>query len=221
MRGRAAPRQAGGRRGVAWLVAAALLAVVAAVLTGRAAAERPSRDAVLVASAPIAAGTDLGSEQARQVLALAPVPEGLGLTGLLRDASAVAGRTLVVPLSAGEPVTEAALGGAPGSGPAPLAVGERAISVPMALAGAAANALRPGLRVDIVASSGEGLTGRSRVVVANVEVLQIGTGAREGDPQEATALLRVSARQALRVTEALDFARGVRLVIRPFEEAGP
>jgi len=207
-------------RGIGWLVAAGLLAVVAVVLTGRAAAGRPSRDAVLVAQVPLAAGTDLSGDAGR-LLVLAPVPEGLALAGLVRDPTEIAGRPLAVPLAPGEPLTQAALGGAPGTGPSPLEAGERAISVPLALAGAAAGALRPGARVDVLASSGEGLAGRSRVVVGDVEVLQTGGVARDGGPVEASALLRVTAPQALRVTEALDFAREVRLVIRPVAEAGP
>lgn len=215
---RGAGRRAG--RGVGWLAAAAALAVVAVVLTGRAATGRPSRDAVLVAQVPLTAGTDLAGEIGR-LLVLAPVPEGLTLTGLVRDPAEIADRPLVVPLAPGEPLTQAALGGAPGSGPVPLAVGERAISVPLALAGVAAGAIRPGMRVDVVASSGEGLTGRSRIVVSNIEVLQAGGVVSDGGPAEAGALLRVTARQALRVTEALDFAQEVRLVIRPVAEGGP
>jgi pilus assembly protein CpaB len=224
MRFRSDVRRGGGSRsgrGMVWLVAAGMLAVVAVILTGRAAAERPSRDAVLVAQVPLAAGADLATEAASGSLVLSPVPEGLNLRGLIRDPDVIAGRPLVVPLAAGEPLTEGALGGAPGTGPAPLTDGERAISVPMALAGAAAAALRPGMRVDLVASSGEGLTGRSRVVVADVEVLQVQSVDSDGRNLDAAALLRVSARQALRATEAIDFARGVRLVIRPFGEAAP
>jgi pilus assembly protein CpaB len=226
VRARAGTRHPGGGRrpgrGTMWLAAAGVLALVAVVLTGRAAAERPSNDAVLVARAAVPAGTDLGRSDAAALVEMVPVPEGLPLAGLVRDAATAAGRPLVAPLSPGEPVTEAALGGAPGTGPLPLAPGERAISVPVSLAGVAAGALRPGVRVDLLASTGEGLTGRSRVVVANVEVLQAGDMAREdGGPVDASALLRVTARQALRVTEALDFARDVRLVIRPFVEAAP
>ena len=155
------------------------------------------------------------------MLAPAQVPEGLALRGLVRDPAQIAGRLLVVPLAPGEPLTEAALGGAPGTGPAPLAPGERAISVPAALAGVGAAALRPGVRVDVLASTGEGLTGRSHVVVPDVEVLQAGGVSEEGGPIEGAVLLRVSARQALRMTEALDFAREVRLVIRPVGGTGP
>lgn len=220
---RTRPARGAGRRtgrGVGWLLAAGVLAVLAVVLTGRAAAGRPSRDAVLVARLPLAAGTDIAGGSGG-LLVLAPVPEGLTLSGLVRDPAEIADRPLAVPLAPGEPLTQAALGGAPGSGPAPLAVGERAISVPLALAGVAAGAIRPGMRVDVVASSGEGLTGRSRIVVSNVEVLQAGGTVRDGGPAEAGALLRVTARQALRMTEALDFAQEVRLVIRPAAEGGP
>lgn len=224
MRNRGGARSPGALRagrGAWWLAAAGLLALVAVMLTGRAAAEGPSGDAVLVAQAAIPAGTDLAGGRTGGLLVLAPVPRGLELPGLLRDPAAIAGRRLVVPLGVGEPLTEAALGGSAGSGPAPLADGERAISVPLALAGGAATGVRPGVRVDLVASSGEGLTGRSRVVVANVEVLQVDDVLIDDGRTDPGALLRVTALQALRVTEAIDFARGVRLVIRPVGEATP
>lgn len=208
-------------RAVLWLAAAGVLAAAAAALAGRAAAERPSRDAVLVVRAAIPAGTALDDSRGRALLALAPVPEGLALPGLLRDVGQIAGRRTAVPLAPGEPVTEAALGGAPGTGPAPLAPGERAISVPTALAGVAAGALRPGVHVDVVASAARGPSGRSAVVVADAEVLATGGGDPAGpDGDAASALLRVSPAAALRLTEALNFAQEVRIVIRPLGEAG-
>ena len=80
--------------------------------------------------------------------------------------------------------------------------------------------LVPGARVDVVASTGEGLAGRTEVVVADAEVLATSDGASTGDPMAGgEALLRVTAPQALRITEALNFAREVRLLARPPDEA--
>ncbi len=72
---------------------------------------------------------------------------------------------------------------------------------------------------NVVASTGEGLAGRTEVVVADAEVLATADGAATGDPMAAgEALLRVTAVQALRITEALNFAREVRLLARPPDE---
>jgi hypothetical protein len=80
----------------------------------------------------------------------------------------------------------------------------------------------PGARVDVVASTGEGLAGRTAVVVADAEVLAVGDAGPEGELGAAgEALLRMSSAQALRVTAALNFAREVRLLSRPREEVGP
>ena len=207
----------GRRKGAVWLVAALAMAVIAVVLTGRAAATRPSDDAVVAAAVAIPAGADLADAEWAGALVMAPVPEGLSLAGLLRDPAAVAGRRPVVPISPGEPVTEAALGGAPGTGPAPLRAGERAVSLGGAIGGASAAALRPGLRVDVIASSGEGIAGRSRVIVANAEVLA--ASAAGDDPvADGGVFLRVPARKVVPLTNALSFAHGVRIVIRPFAE---
>ncbi len=80
---------------------------------------------------------------------------------------------------------------------------------------------RPALRVNVVASTGEGPSGRTRVVVADAEVLATTEAAPEGDlGGTGEALLRVTAAQALRVTAALNFAREVRLLARPRDEVG-
>ena len=72
----------------------------------------------------------------------------------------------------------------------------------------------------MVASTGEGLAGRTQVVVSDAEVLATADGAAGGDPMTVgEALLRVTAPEALRITEALNFAREVRLLARPPDEA--
>jgi Flp pilus assembly protein CpaB len=213
---RRAPR---GRRGGLWLALAGAAGLLAAVLTLRAAAQPSHGGAVLVARSALPPGLLLDESAASTALGLAPVPAGLALRGLVTDPAQVVGRRLAVPLAAGEPVTEAALGGAPGSGPAPLAPGERAVAVPTSVAGAAAGGLRPGARVDVVASSGEGLAGRTRIVVLDAEVLGVaGPSSSDGVDLGGEALLRVSRTEALRLTAALNFAREVRLLVRPADE---
>ncbi len=175
---------------------------------------------MLVARAPLPPGLLVDETVASEALVPAPVPAGLDLTGLLRSADEALGRRTAAPVAAGEPLTQAALGGAPGAGAAPLAPGQRAVAVPLSAASGAAG-LAPGARVDVVASTGEGPAGRTRVVVSDAEVLATAEAAPDGDLGGAgEALLRVSSAQALRVTAALNFAREVRLLARPRDEVG-
>jgi Flp pilus assembly protein CpaB len=181
----------------------------------------PAPATVVVARAPLGTGLLIDEATAPVALTTAQVPPSAVLPGMLGDPAAALGRRVVAPVGAGEPVTQAVLGGAPGAGPAPLAVGERAVAVPLSAAGAAAAGVRPGARVDVVASTGEGLAGRTALVVADAEVLGVGTPDAvdpAGAPGEV--VLRVRARHALRITAALNFAREVRLLVRPPEEVG-
>ena len=206
------------RRPTAWFAIAAVLAVAAALITMRAAAVDTPRGVVVVAAEPLPVGTRL--DDPASVLALAPVAERAVLPGMARSFDEVRGRTVAVPISRGEPVTQAGLGGAPGLAPAPLAAGERALSVPVAAAGAAAAVLVPGVRVDVVASVTEGAAA-ARVVVADAEVIAqtAAPGVDAGGGDGAAILLRVGERDALRLTAALDSARGVRLLPRPAADA--
>ena len=207
------------RRPAWWFVLAALLAAGAFMLaSGMGGGEQPAAR-VLVAARAIPAGEVIGSAQADGLLAFAGIPADAVLPGLILDPSDADGRRTVAPLAAGEPLTQAALGGAPGLGPEPLATGERAVAVPLRAAGAVAAAPTAGARVDVLASDGEGLAGRTRVVVSGAEVLAVmrDDDAR-GDAAGDALLLRVSVSQALEVTRALDFAREVRVVARPASE---
>lgn len=207
------PRLRSGRAGL-WMALAGAAGLLAVLLTLRAAAQPEPMGTVLVAREAIPAGTLLDDATAPRVLGHMGVPGDLALAGLIADVDDAVGRRTVAPVAPGEPVTEAVLGGAPGAGPAPLAPGERTVAAP--LTAAAGAALIPGVHVDVVASTGEGLTGRTRVVVADAEVLAVAEPAGEGEGGEA--ILRVSARQALTVTAALNFAREVRLLVRPPDE---
>lgn len=209
------------RRGVGWLAVAGLLALLAAVFTARAASDGPVRtEAVIVARVPIPAGAPLDGPEGDLALAVLEIPVGVPLPGLIRDPSELRGRRALAPIAPGEPITRSLAGANPDAGPAPLAQGERAIPVPLSTAGGSAAALAPGIRVDVVASTGEGPSGRSGVVVADAEVLAVGAGSADAlaDGSSGTALLRVSRSQALRLTAALNFAQEVRLLIRPFGE---
>lgn len=204
------------RRPGAWFVVALLLAAGAFVLTARAGARSVPTGRVLVARAAIPSGTVIDTATASDLLALAPVPDDLGLSGLISGAADAMGRRTVAPVSAGEPITQAALGGAPGIGPAPLASGERAVPVPLRAAGGTGAAPGPGARVDVLASDGEGPSGRTRVVVANAEVLAVTASSADVGGEGADGIvLRLTTRDALAVTQALDFARQVRVIVRP------
>lgn len=202
-----------------WFLIAAVLAGGAFLLaSGMGRGDQPGAR-VLVAARAIAAGEVIGGDGARGLLAFAPVPADGVLPGMLIDPGEASGRRVVAPVGEGEPLTQAALGGAPGLGPAPLEAGERAVAVPLRALGAAAGAPAPGTRVDVLASDGEGLAGRTRVVVAGAEVLAImRDDVSRGDGSGDALLLRVSTEQALEVTRALDFAREVRVVVRPATE---
>lgn len=205
-----------GRRTGLWLALAGAAGLMAVVLTLRAAAQPGDGGWALVAAKPVPAGTLIDAEIAASALRLVALPPGVPLTGVLDSADAAMGRRVVAHLSTGEPLTEAVLGGAPGTGPSPLAPGERAVAAPLTAAAGAASALAPGVRVDVVASTGEGLTGRTDVVVADAEVLAVAPPTPAGDGGEV--LLRVTSEQALTVTAALNFAREVRLLVRPHDE---
>lgn len=199
-----------------WFIVAILLAAGAFVLTARAGSGSTPAGRVLVARVAIPAGTVIDTAAASDLLALAPVPDDLGLSGLVSGAADAMGRRTVAPLGPGEPITQAALGGTPGLGPEPLASGERAVPVPLRSAGGSSAALSPGARVDVLASDGEGPSGRTRVVVADAEVLAItAPSADAGGDGAAGIVLRLSTRDALAVTQALDFARQVRVITRP------
>ena len=205
-------------------MALALVAgLLAAGLTLRAVAQPPDAGRVVIAAQALAPGLVIDTESVTTALSVAPVPASVSLAGTIHDPSEAIGRRIAVPVAAGEPITQAVLGGAPGLGPEPLAVGERAVAVPLSAAGGLAAGLTTATRVDVVASTGEGPAGRTAMVVSDAEVLAVAEPASVDGQAVAggEALLRVSSGQALRITAALNFAREVRLLVRPGDEVGP
>jgi len=111
--------------------------------------------------------------------------------------------------------------------PGALRRGERAVEVGVA-GGAALAGAGPGSRVDVLVSSEPGgAAGRTVVALESVELLGVRAagGPGEGDVPEgaegaadARAALRVTLRQAAYLTAAENFAREVRLLIRPAGE---
>jgi pilus assembly protein CpaB len=124
----------------------------------------------------------------------------------LPDATQLVGARTGVSLPAGSFVTAAVLGSdstAAGRG-SRLRPGQRAVTV--RVAGGLADA-RPGARVDVlVASQSATGAGRAYVALEDVELLAL-------DGRLAT--LRVSAREAVYLTAAANFAQEIRLLMRP------
>jgi pilus assembly protein CpaB len=124
----------------------------------------------------------------------------------LAEAPALVGARTAVPLVAGAYFTAAVLGEPateddPGTG---LRAGERAVAV--RVAGALADA-QPGSRVDVVVSTQPAAGGgRTFVALEDVELLGL---------RGAIATLRVTARQAVYLTAAANFAHEIRLLVRP------
>ena len=202
------------RRPSTWFLAAGALGLVAALMTFRVAARTPTAP-VVVAGDVIPAGTPVAAAP----LVIRSVPSGVAaLPGVIGQMDLIAGRRFAVTVGAGEPVTQASLGGDPAVAPRPLAVGERAVSIPAVTAGAALPALVPGARVDVAAPS---VSGAATIVVRNGEVI-----ARQ-DPDPSTGsgadggvLLRVDEADAVRLGAAIDGSAGIRILIRPFDEGG-
>ena len=124
----------------------------------------------------------------------------------LADPGPLAGARTAVPLPAGTYVTPVVLGDAGNDGDEGTALrpGERAATV--RVTGAFDDA-QPGARVDVVVSTqpaAEG--GRTFVALQDVELL----GRRGG-----LVTLRVTARQAVYLTAAANFAKEIRLLVRP------
>jgi pilus assembly protein CpaB len=170
---------------------------------------------VVVAKRDLAAGRRLrpGDLSVRRAPTRFVPPDVLRVQG----AEALDGARLAAPLAAGSYVTAGLLAaGIEGGG---LRPGERAFELPVAGGSALAGAV-PGARVDVVVST-PGDTGGGRTFAALEDVPLIGL--RPGDSAEgpsALATLRVSAREAVYLAAAADFAQRVRLLVRPPGDRG-
>jgi pilus assembly protein CpaB len=207
------------RRALALIVLAAVLGVLAASNIGR--REAALRDAlapmvpVVVAAQPLAAGRPI----ARSGLRTRRVPLRFAPRTAFRGADDVAGRRAAVAIAQGTDLDPALLGSAaPSDRPSPrLRRGERALEV---IAVAAGDAARPGARVDVLATAQDagGATGRTRLALADAEVLAAarapgGETAPDGLPRMRVTL-RVQAARAVALAGELADAQ-VRLLARP------
>ena len=183
---------------------------------------------VVVADADLEGGTKLAARVVRRHLAVRHVPERFVPPDSFAAPREVVGLELSSPLVRGGYLTAGHLaGGSQASrGAGGLAAGERAVEVAIAAAPALPGMDVPGARVDVlVTTSPRTGPGRTYVALQGVELLALrsvaggldraapGDGATARAP-EAMATLRVTARQAVYLTAAENFAQEVRLLAR-------
>jgi pilus assembly protein CpaB len=180
------------------LAAAATLVVQArlARLEARARAAGPARS-VVVAATDLARGTVL--EPAMLIVRRVPAP--FLAPGALASPDGVVGRTLAADVAADEPLTDLRLAPAGGPVAALIPAGFRAVPITAALP---ASAVRPGDRVDVLATFATG-GAHTETVAPGAEVLSVlpAGSAETGGPGTVTLIVLVGPEAA----EALAFAR--------------
>jgi pilus assembly protein CpaB len=177
---------------------------------------------VVIAARDLPADARLGprSLEVRRVPARFVPPDAFA------SATGVAGGRTAVALAAGAYVTAGAVrvAGDGRSGQVTLGAGERAVEVGVAGGAALGDAL-PGSLVDVIVSTDGAGPGRTFLALEAVELLQLRHGVAPGpdsgglggaaDAASATAVLRVGVRQAVYLAAAQNFARELRLLVRP------
>jgi pilus assembly protein CpaB len=213
-----------GRRGLVLLALAVACGGLAAMRVGKLERDVQARAGpgrpVVVAERGLAADARIPGAALR----VAEVPARFAPPDALGSIAEAAGARTAVALPPGSYVTASGLQGT-GSARRPageLRPGERAVEVAVA-GGAAIEQAPPGARVDVLVSSEPGgAGGRTALALAGVELL--GLRALDGSSAEAEgaaaragalATLRVTARQAVYLAAAENFAREVRLLVRP------
>jgi Flp pilus assembly protein CpaB len=216
---------AGRRRGVALLAVAVACGGLAAseVRTSvrRVQAQVGPTVPVVVAREDLDPGTKLGTRAAARALAVRQVPESFVPADSLAAVEDAIGARTAAPLPSGAFLTQAHLEAPADEGPLPaLTPGDRVVQIPVSNAQATSQA-GPETLVDVVVTteSRAGGAGRSYVALERVQLLGLSGGdARDMPGAEAgaeLAALRVTSRQAVMLTAAANFAREVRLLVRP------
>jgi Flp pilus assembly protein CpaB len=216
-------------RAVAFGAAALACAGLAAAVAGGYRADLESQlgplRTVVVARVAIAAGRPLRALQARRLLEVRRVPQRFAPAGVLSDPRQAIGRAAAGPIPAGAYVLAAQLerprehhrGGGP-------RLGEGRKPVEISVTGAEAlAAMRRGAgaeRVDVIVTTEPGPgggSGRTYVAAEGVGLLALAEsrdagGGLPGAGQPWTATLALRRPQALRLIQAENFARQVRLI---------
>jgi pilus assembly protein CpaB len=170
----------------------------------------------------VVAARDLGADDEldRRSVETRQVPERYAPPDAIGTLDGVEGVRVRMPVAAGGYVTAGHLGGGRGGGgPGRLGRGERAVEVGVT-GGAALAGAGPGARVDVVISTEAG-SRRSFVALEDVELLALNAAPPEaaaGDAEAAataTATMRVTLAQAVYLAAAENFAREIRLLLRP------
>lgn len=208
------------RRRAAILIGLAVVlgALAASNVSGREAAiERQigSPVPVLVARSAIPAGSPLDA----RALAVRRVPARYAPAGAYRSPQEVAGLRAAVAIPAGTDLDPALVGhgadAAETTGPA-LRTGER---VAQLVAVGTADALAPGVRVDVLVTREGSGRGSTTLALEDVEILTAAAAPGDGASDSAglprvVVELRVSVRQAVYLTAAQSFARELRVLPR-------
>jgi pilus assembly protein CpaB len=178
---------------------------------------------VVVAAKEIAVGTNLDRRRGASALIVREVPARYAPRDGLSSPAQATGLETAVHVPAGAYVTAPMLRDprADTAAVAPVRRGERLVEVPVTGGREFAAAGVPA-RVDVVVTT-EGRSGRGRTFVALEDVELVSsrpTGSIDaadagGTPADTMATLRVSARAAVFLTNAQNFAREVRLLARP------
>ena len=183
------------RRGLMFLALAVLLGLGAAFMAREFTGNTPAAQAAGVPTMPVVvAQMDLGTADALSAaeLKLVDWPANLVPTGAIHALSGAEGRVTRRPLVAGEPVLEGALfdQGAGGGLPAVIAPEYRGVSVKVDSVIGVAGFVKPGSRVDVMATvrrvDTQDALPYSKVILQDVKVLAIDQKleqARDGDAQ--------------------------------------
>jgi pilus assembly protein CpaB len=164
------------------------------------------------------------SRMPRDAVGLRRVPARFAPPDALSSGSGIVGARTAAPVAAGGYLTAGLFAGPDaGRGNGAARRGERAVTVEVA-GGAVLAGLAQGDRVDVLVSTESTAGGRTQMALAGAELLGMGDaptgGYAEADAAAragptALATLRVTLPQAIYLTAADNFAREIRLLVRP------
>jgi pilus assembly protein CpaB len=170
---------------------------------------------VVIAAADLTRGTSIGASMVR----VAPLPSTLAPPGSFPDATELEGRVLLTDIAEGEAITRTRLA-APSAGPVAALV-EPGLRAAVVDSGFPAGAVRPGDRVDVLATYG-GERPHTETVASGLEVLRVMTSSPSspvGSGSDAPSLvLIVSPLDAERLAYAKAFA-DLTVSVAPADES--